>query len=114
VNIPFQVKVPIDIASALNTKLDVIRNEHAKDVEQFSRALKGSGDSETIIESQRLGERAKRISMNNLIRLCLLYGAPKIIEMKPVALLGLLAEEGAPRGRPVTVGAAKGRAVRAA
>lgn len=77
VNIPFQVRVPVDRALTIDTKLKQLRSQ-------------GGGDTGT----------EKYLSASNILRLAIIVGLEELLALKPKDLITRLTDEGVARGRP--------------
>jgi hypothetical protein len=92
-NVPYTVKVPVDIAMALKDREATMKLALMKDLKD---AQKGSVD-----ERRKVEEKIKAVSYQNMLRVCLRIGFPTFVKLNDSDLLNrLMAPGSVVRGRP--------------
>lgn len=100
-NVPFQLKVPIDVATRLGDHLAKLQAAHQKELEAFDKRLKTHPDPEKLFEERRtLQERGRKITIQNLVRAALITGVDSIDSLTVHNILAVIAKDEIVRGRP--------------
>lgn len=100
-HVTLQLKVPVDLAVKLRSKLEDIQSLHNKEVAFFQRKLASATPAQADKlnkEQDALRERSRRITFPNLVRVALERGIPSLKDHG--AVLAAMAEDGLPIGRP--------------
>lgn len=101
-HVTLQLKVPVDLAVKLRSKLEDLQSLHAKEVAFFQRrrnaATTPAQAEKLMVEQAALRERSRRLTFPNLVRVALENGIPTLKDADKT--LAAMAEEGLPIGRP--------------
>jgi hypothetical protein len=99
VNVPFQIKVPADVALALNARCTELRVAVELELQSIDRKLRlGKNTEKLTADRKKLAEQARALSLGNLLRAAINEGQ-SILKLKNETLLTKLAEGGLTRGR---------------
>lgn len=100
-HVTLQLKVPVDLAVKLRSKLEDLQALHNKEAAFFQRKLSGATADKLPDfreEQEFLRERSRRLTFPNLVRVALENGIPTLKDSGKA--LAALAEDGLPIGRP--------------
>lgn len=100
-NIPFQVKVPVELAMQLRDQLKAAEALHRKALDAFSRKVRAGGDPDKIIAEQKaLAERGRRLTPQHFLRACIERGMRELASASAADLLKMLEQDPIVAGRP--------------
>lgn len=101
-NVPYNVKVPVDIALDLKSRLQALQAANSVDLEKFDKKIKlADGDPKKLTQARtEIIRRGRLLTMNNMITLSVAHGARNVKAMKDDQIFKHLAETGVVRGRP--------------
>lgn len=92
-NVPFQVKVPIDIAQMLRSRLADLQLKHQHDLDRWVKAKR-----QDMID--KAGVVGRTLTIHNLMRAVIQHGATEVAKATDATLITWMQVEPIVMGRP--------------
>jgi hypothetical protein len=94
------MSIPLEFTVKCNEVLNDLIKAHNKEMDLLDQKLRMAGPTETIVEQRRaLKEKGKRLTIQHLLRACLMAGA-SVLDGKPADIMARMAADTVKVGRP--------------